>query len=42
MGVLDLAKGTEITHYELDGGVTGSPAATAGRLLVGTVKGKPY
>ena len=32
-------RGRRCTHYELDGGVTGSPAVAAGRLLVGTEKG---
>ncbi|HBI41738.1 MAG TPA: serine/threonine protein kinase, partial [Planctomycetales bacterium] len=40
--VLDLAKGSEITHFELDGAVTGSPAVAAGRLFVGTEKGTLY
>ena len=40
--VLDLAKGTELKHYDLDGAITGSPAVAAGRLLVGTEKGTLY
>lgn len=40
--VLDLAKGTELKRYDLDGNVQASPAVVERSLVIGTMKGTVY
>ena len=40
--VLDLARGKELTRFELGRGVVASPAVAAGRLVIGTTDGTLY